>query len=37
MVYGVSSNIDFIGWLGVTQSDMYSHLVVELSAVESFI
>ena len=35
MVHGVSSNMDLIGRLGVTQSDVYSLMVVELSAVES--
>ena len=35
MVHGVSSNMNLIGRLGVTQSDVHSHLVVELSAVES--
>ena len=35
MVQGVSSNMDLIGQLGVTQSGVYSHMVVELSAVES--
>uniref|UniRef100_A0A0D3BXI4 NAC domain-containing protein n=1 Tax=Brassica oleracea var. oleracea TaxID=109376 RepID=A0A0D3BXI4_BRAOL len=34
---GVSSNMDLIGQLGVTQSGVYSHMVVELSAVESSI
>ena len=34
MVQDVSSNMDLIGWLGVMQSDVHSHLVVELSAVE---
>ena len=27
--------MDFIGRLGVTQSDIYSHMVVESTAVES--
>ena len=36
MVHGVSSNMDLIGRFGVTQSDVYFHMVVELSAVESF-
>ena len=35
MVQGISSNMDFIGRLGVTQLDVYYHLVVELSAVKS--
>ena len=32
---GISLNIDLIERLGVTQSDVYSRMVLELSAVES--
>ncbi|WZZ49450.1 hypothetical protein YC2023_049557 [Brassica napus] len=32
IVLGVSSNMDLIGRLGVTQSDVHSHMMVELSA-----
>ena len=32
---GVSSNFDLIGRLGAMQSNMHSHMMVELSAVES--
>ncbi|CAN7077751.1 unnamed protein product [Brassica oleracea var. botrytis] len=32
---GISSNIDLIGRLGAMQSDVHSHMMVELSAVES--
>ena len=35
MVNGVSSNMDLIGRLGMLQSDVYSHMVVEFPAVES--
>ena len=34
MLQDVSLNMDLVGRLGVTQSDVYSHLVVKLSAVE---
>ena len=34
MVQGVSSNVDLIRWLGMMQSDMHSHMMVQLSAVE---
>ena len=30
MVQDLSLNMDFIGRLGITQSDVYSHMVVEL-------
>ena len=33
MVQGISSNMYLIGRLGVTQLDVYSSMVVELSAV----
>ena len=35
MVQGVPLNMDLIGRLGFVQSDVYFHVVVELSAVES--
>ena len=35
MVKGVSSKMDLIGQLGVMQSDVHSHMMVELSAVKS--
>ena len=35
MVHGVSSNMDLIGRLGMTQSDVYSYTVIELTAVKS--
>lgn len=35
MVYGISSNMDFIGRIGVAQTDVYSHKVVKFSAIES--
>ena len=31
MVHSVSSNMNFIGRLRVTQSNVYSHMVIELS------
>ncbi|WZZ23586.1 hypothetical protein YC2023_006987 [Brassica napus] len=37
MVQNVSSNMDLIERLGVIQSDVHSHMMVELSAVESTI
>lgn len=37
MMYDVSSDIDFIGWLGMAQSDVYSHMIVESLAVLSSI
>lgn len=36
MVQGVSSNMNLIGQLGMMQSDVHSHMMVELSIVESF-
>ena len=36
IVHDVPSDMNLIGWLRVTQSDVYSHMVVELSAVDSF-
>ena len=35
MVHVVSSNMDLIGRLGVMQSDVNSHMMVEFSGVES--
>ena len=35
MVHGVSSNMDLIEWLEVMQSDVHSHMMVELPAVKS--
>ena len=35
MVHGVLSNMDLIGQFGVMQSDVHSHMMVELSAVKS--
>ena len=35
MVQGVPSDMDLIRRLGVAQSDVYSHKMVELLAVES--
>ncbi|WZZ70141.1 hypothetical protein YC2023_081511 [Brassica napus] len=32
MVHGVLSNMDLIGQFGVMQSDVHSHMMVELSA-----
>lgn len=32
MVYGVPSNMNFMGRLGVVQSYVYSHTTVELSS-----
>ena len=34
MVHSVPSDMDLIGRLGMTQLDVYSHKVVELSVVE---
>ena len=36
-MYGVPSDMDLIGPLGVTQLDVYSYKVVKLSDVESSI
>ena len=36
MVQGVSSNIDLVGRPGVMWSDVHFHMIVELSAVKSF-
>lgn len=35
MVHGVPSNIDLIEQLGVVQLDVYSHKIIEFSAVQS--
>ena len=36
MVHDVSSNIDLIERLGVMQSDVHSHMMVELPTLNSF-
>lgn len=37
MVHGILSDMDLIWRLGIAQSDVYSHKMLELSAVESSI
>lgn len=36
MVHDVSSNIDLLGQFRMIQSDVHSHMMIEVSVVESF-